>query len=169
MIQSGGFLGRLLGPLLKTGLPLIKNVIKPLAKSVLLPLGLTAAASRADAAIHKNFYGSGKHYSDWASHDNTILLISNNEMKKNIEIIEFLEDSSFLPEEVTETNQTEVKKQGGGFFSTLLGGGINRAGEREGQGIVRAGYGSNSRLKNILIKSSFSSSSIDEYWNKRIL
>ena len=44
MIQSGGFLGRLLGPLLKTGLPLIKNVIKPLAKSVLIPLGLTAAA-----------------------------------------------------------------------------------------------------------------------------
>ena len=32
MIQSGGFLGRLLGLLLKTGLPLIKNVIKPLAK-----------------------------------------------------------------------------------------------------------------------------------------
>ena len=39
MIQSGGFLGRLLGPLLKTGLPLIKNVIKPLAKSVLIPVG----------------------------------------------------------------------------------------------------------------------------------
>ena len=39
MIQSGGFLGRLLGPLLKTGLPLIKNVIKLLAKSVLIPLG----------------------------------------------------------------------------------------------------------------------------------
>ena len=49
MIQSGGFLGRLLGPLLKTGLPLIKNVIKPLAKSVLNLLGLTAAASAADA------------------------------------------------------------------------------------------------------------------------
>ena len=49
MIQSGGFLGRLLGPLLKTGLPLIKNVIKPLAKSVLIPLGLTVAASAADA------------------------------------------------------------------------------------------------------------------------
>ena len=44
IIQSGGFLGKLLGPLLKTGLPLIKNVIKPLAKSVLIPLGLTAAA-----------------------------------------------------------------------------------------------------------------------------
>ena len=53
MIQSGGFLGRLLGPLLKTGLPLIKNVIKPLAKSVLIPLRLTAAVSAADAGIHK--------------------------------------------------------------------------------------------------------------------
>ena len=51
MIQSGGFLGRLLGPLLKTGLPLMKNVIKPLAKSVLIPLGLTAAASAGDAGI----------------------------------------------------------------------------------------------------------------------
>ena len=53
MIQLGGFLGRLLGPLLKTGFPLIKSVIKPLAKSVLIPLGLTAAASAADAGIHK--------------------------------------------------------------------------------------------------------------------
>ena len=50
MIQSGGFLGRLLGPLLKTGLPLIKNVIKPLAKSVLIPLEWTAPA---DAGLHK--------------------------------------------------------------------------------------------------------------------
>ena len=52
-IQSGGFLGRLLGPLVRTGLPLIKNVIKPLAKSLLIPLGLTPAASTADAVIHK--------------------------------------------------------------------------------------------------------------------
>ena len=55
MIQSGEFLGRLLGPLLKTWLPLIKNVIKPLAKSVLIHLGLTAAASAADAGIHKKY------------------------------------------------------------------------------------------------------------------
>ena len=55
MIQSGGFLGSLLGPLLKTGLPIIKNVIKPLVKSVLVPLGLTAAASAADAGIHKKY------------------------------------------------------------------------------------------------------------------
>ena len=41
IIESGGFLARLLGPLLKTGLPLKKNVIKSLAKSVLIPLGLT--------------------------------------------------------------------------------------------------------------------------------
>ena len=53
MIQSGGFLGRLLGPSLKTGLPLIKNVIKPLAKSVLIPLGLTAATSAADPGMDK--------------------------------------------------------------------------------------------------------------------
>ena len=54
MIESGGFLGRLLSPLLKTGLPLIKNVFKPLDKSVLIPLGLTAAASSVDARMHKN-------------------------------------------------------------------------------------------------------------------
>ena len=57
--QSGGFLGRLLGPLLKTGLPLIKNVIKPLAKSVLIPLGLTAVASAADTGIHKKHWDPG--------------------------------------------------------------------------------------------------------------
>ena len=67
IIQSGGFLGRLLGPLLKTGLPLIKNVIKPLAKSVLIPLGLMAAAS---AGIHKKILGSG----------NITLIISDEEM-----------------------------------------------------------------------------------------
>ena len=53
MMQSGGFLGRLLGPLLKIGFPLIKNEIKPLAKNVLIPLGLTAAASAADTGMHK--------------------------------------------------------------------------------------------------------------------
>ena len=56
MIQSGGFLGKLLCPLLKAGLPLIKNVITPLAKSVLIPLRLTAAASAADAGIHKKYW-----------------------------------------------------------------------------------------------------------------
>ena len=59
MIQSGGFLDRLLNPLIKTGLPLIKKLIKPLVKSVLIPLGLTPAASAVDAGIHKKFVGSG--------------------------------------------------------------------------------------------------------------
>ena len=53
MIQSRGFLGRRLGPLLTAGLSLMKNVIRPFAKSVLTPLGLTTAASVADAEIHK--------------------------------------------------------------------------------------------------------------------
>ena len=83
MIQSGGFLGRLLGPLLKTGLPLIKNVIKPLAKSVLIPLGLTAAASAADSGIHNKILGSG--------HNNTTLIISNNEMEDIIKIVKYPE------------------------------------------------------------------------------
>ena len=53
MIQLGGFLGRLLGPYLKTGVSVMKSLIQPLAKNVLIPLGLTAAASAADAGIHK--------------------------------------------------------------------------------------------------------------------
>ena len=55
MIQSGVFLSGLLGPLLKTGLPLRKNVIRPLAESALILLGLTAAGSAADAGIHKQY------------------------------------------------------------------------------------------------------------------
>ena len=81
MIQSGGFLGKLLGPLLKTGLPLMKSVIKPLAKSVLIPLGLTASASAADVGIHKKILGSGKRPLDSAFlHSNTTLIISKDEM-----------------------------------------------------------------------------------------
>ena len=84
--QSGGFLGRLLGTLLKTGLPSIKIVIKPLAKSVLIPLGLTAADSAADAGIYKRILGSG----------NTTLIISNEEMNDIIKIVQALEDSNIL-------------------------------------------------------------------------
>ena len=59
IIQSGGFLSRLLKPLLKSGLPLIKNVLKPLTKSALIPLGLTASATEADAVIHGKIFVSG--------------------------------------------------------------------------------------------------------------
>ena len=83
MIQSGRFLGRVLGPLLKAGLPLMKNVLQPLAKSVLIPLGLTAAASVADSGIHKKVLGSGT----------TTLIISNEEMEEIMKIVKSLEDS----------------------------------------------------------------------------
>ena len=81
MIQSGGLVGRLLGPLLKTGFPLMKSVIQPLAKSVLIPLGLTAAA---DAAIHKKLLVAGH---------NTTLITSNNKMEDIIKIVPAREDS----------------------------------------------------------------------------
>ena len=111
IIQPGGFSGRLLGPLLKTGLPLIKNVIKLLAKSVLIPLGLTAAASAADAGIHKKILGSG----------NTTLIISNEEMNDIMKIIQALEDSDILLKGVTNTIKNETMEQKGGFLSMLLG------------------------------------------------
>ena len=156
MIQSGGFLGRLLGPLLKTGLPLIKNVIKPLAKRILIPLGLTATASAADAGIHKKILGSGHNRHSSSVLHNTTLIISDNEMEDIIKIVKSLEV------------QNEVKEQKGGFLGMLLGTlgasllgniltgrginrpgkgrGINRAGKgrginRAGEGIVTAGYG----------------------------
>ena len=147
MIQSGGFLGRLLGPLLKTGLPLMKSVIKSLAKSVLIPLRLTAAASAADAGIHKIILGSG--------HNNTNLIISNDEMDDILKIVKSLEDSGVLLKGVSETIQNEGKEQRGGFLSMLLGtlgasllGNIvlkGRSGKgviRAGEETIRAGYGS---------------------------
>ena len=81
MIQSGEFLGKLLGPFLKTGLLLIKNVITPLTKSLLILLGLTAAASEADAGIHKKILGSG----------NTALIILNKDMEDLFKIVKSLE------------------------------------------------------------------------------
>ena len=57
--QSGGFLGRLLGPLLRHELLLIGNTLKALAESVLMPLRLTAAASATDVTIHKKIFESG--------------------------------------------------------------------------------------------------------------
>ena len=148
MIQSGGFLGRLLGPLLKIGLPLKKSVIKPLAKSVLIPLGLTAAASAADAGTHKKILGSGHN-------NNTILIISNNEMDDVLKIVKSLEDSGVLLKGVRETIQHEAKEQRGGFLSMLLGTlGASLLGDvlskdlsgrgviRAGEGTIRAGYGS---------------------------
>ena len=133
MIPSGGFLGRLLGLLLKIGLPLIKNVIKPFAKSVLIPLGLTAATSAADAGIHKKILGSG----------NTALIISNDEIQDIIKIVKSLEDSGLLLKGITKAVQNEVKKQKGEFLSALLGTlGASLLGDfLIGKGVYRAGKG----------------------------
>ena len=92
--QSGGFLDRLLGPLLKTGLPLIKNVLKPLSKCILIPLGLAAAASAADATIHNNMFASGM----------KTLIISKEEIN------DILKKSGLLIEAVSEIIKHEAKE-----------------------------------------------------------
>ena len=97
MIQSGGFFGRLLRPLLNTGLPLMKNVIQTLAKSVLISLGLTAAASTAVQEYIKKILESGR---------NTTLIISNKEMEG-------------ILGGVSETIKNEAKEQKGEFLSML--------------------------------------------------
>ena len=128
---------------------LIKNVITPLAKSVLIPLGLTAAALAADAGIRKKILGSG---------NSATLIISNKDVEVLIKIVKSLADSGLLLKEVTELVQNEVKEQKGGFLSMLLGTlgasllgnlltgkGVNKKGKgihRAGEGVVRAGDGS---------------------------
>ena len=153
MMQSGGLLGRLFDPLLKTELPLMKSVIKPLTEIVLISLELTAATSAADAGKHKKILGSG-------NNNNTILIIPNDEMKDIIKIVKSLVDSDLLLKGVSETVQNEARGKNGGFLSMLLGTdgsllgnilagkGINRALEgaiakRQGRRvIIRADYGS---------------------------
>ena len=156
IIQSGGFLGRLLGPLLRTGLPLMKSVIKSLAKNVLVPLILTAAASAADARIHKKILGFGH---------STALIISNDEMEDIFKIVKSLEDSGILLEGVSETIKNKAKEQKGGFLSILLGIlGASLLGDmlfgkgviREGEGTAKVGYGSKRfSLKNFDSTASF--------------
>ena len=111
MGQSGGILGRVLGPLLNTWLPLIGNVLKPLAKSNLIPLGLTTAALATYAAIHKKIFRSGK----------TTLIISNEKMNDIMKITKSLKESGLLIKGVSETIKNEAKQQKGGFLSMLLG------------------------------------------------
>ena len=108
IIQSGGFLGKLPGPLLKIGLPLLKSVIKLLGL-----LGLTAASSAIDAGVQKKIYGSGS--------GTTTLVISNEEMNDIMKIVKALEDSNNLLKGVTKTIKNETKEQKGGFLSMLLG------------------------------------------------
>ena len=155
LIQSGGFLGKLLGTL---AVPLMK-VAMPLAKNVLAPLGLTAAMSAIDGSIQKRVHGLG-----------VKLIIEQEDMNDFMKIIEALENSGILLKGVSKTIENETKEQRGGFLSMFLrtlgasllgnlltgGKGIVRAGEgsvasrAKGEGIVRAGEGSKRNLNSLL-------------------
>ena len=87
------------------------KIAVPLAKNVLAPLGITAAASALDAGIQKKIHGSG----------NTTLIISNEEMNDIMKIVQALEDSNILLKGVTKTIEDETKEQKGGFLNMLLG------------------------------------------------
>ena len=128
IVQSQGFLDRLLGLLQKSGLPLIGHVLKPLAKNVLIPLGLTASASATDAAIHNKMFGSG----------NTTLIISNEEMNDVMKIIKSLEESGILIKSISETIKNEAKEQKEGFLGMLFG--MFLLGSAlTGRGVIRTG------------------------------
>ena len=164
LIQSGGFLGKLLsklaGPLMKVAMPLAKNIFAP--------LDLTVAMSAIDGGIQKKIHGSG-----------VKLIIEQEDMNDIIKIIEALENSAILLIGVTKTIENETKEQRGGLLSMLLGTlgasllgnlltggkGMMREGEgivREGDGIVRAGEGSNKKTPKFTI----TISSINKYRNK---
>ena len=140
LIQSGGFLGKLLsklaGPLMKVALPLAKNV--------LAPLGLTAAMSAIDGSIQKKIHGSG-----------VKLIIEQEDMNDIMQIIEALENSGILLKGVSKIIENETKEQRGEFLSMLLGtlgasllGNLLTGGKgmmRASDGIVPAGEGSGSK------------------------
>ena len=143
IIQSGGFLGSLLS---KLAGPLMKIAV-PLAKNVLAPLGIIAAASALDAEIQKK-----------SGFGTTTSIISNEKMNEIMKIVQALEDSNILLKGVNKMTEGEAKEQKGGFLSMLLGTlgarflgnllsrkGIARTGydnpSKKGKGIARAGYG----------------------------
>ena len=116
------------------------KVAIPLAKTILAPLGLTAAISAIDGGIQKKIHGSG-----------VKLIIEQEHMNDIIKIIEALENSGILLKGVTKTIENETKEQRRGFLSVLLGtlgasllGNLLTGGKgivRAGEGIVRAGEG----------------------------
>ena len=138
--QSGGFLGRLLGPLLKIATPLVTKT-------------LSAASSATDTGIQKKIYGSGLPLD--SALQTTTLIISDNEMNDIIKIVQALEDHGILIKGVTKTIENETKQQKGGFLGMLIGtlgvsllsnvlsGLLNKGSDlyRTGKGVVRAGEG----------------------------
>ena len=113
-------------------MPLIGNVLKPLAKSILISLGLTTAASATDGAIHKKMFSSGF----------TTLIVSNNEIEDIMKLVKSLEDSALLIKCVSKTVKNEAKEQKGEFVLILLGTlGASLLGNLlTGIGAIRAGF-----------------------------
>ena len=108
-IVPGSLFGRFLGPLLKTEkCPFMKNVLKTLAKSLLIPLRLTRAALATDAAVQNKIHSS-----------RTTLIISDEEME-DMKIVKSLEESGLLIKGVTETIENDAKNIKLDFFSMLL-------------------------------------------------
>ena len=107
------------------------KVAIPLAKNVLAPLGITAAASAIDGEIQKKIHGSGT----------TTLIISNEEMNGIMKVAQALEDSDILLKRVTKTIGNKIKEQKAGFLSMLIGtlGASLLGNPLKGKGIVRAG------------------------------
>ena len=132
--QSGGFLGRLLGPLLKTGLPLIGHLLKcNISKKHFNTIWINRAASATDAPIHKKMFGPGF----------KTLIISNEEMNDFMKIVKSLVGFGLLLKRVSETIKNKAKEQKGGFLSMLLGTlGASLLGNLlTGKGAITAGEG----------------------------
>ena len=153
LIQSGGFLEKLLSKLAD---PLMK-VAMPLAKNVLASLGLAAAMSAIDGSIQKKIHGSG-----------VKLIIEEEDMQDVIKIIKELENSDILLKGVSKTIENEIKEQRGGFLSMLLGtlgasllGNLLTGKGITGDGILRAGERSKKKTKFAI-----TFSSINKYRNK---
>ena len=108
-------------------------MVKPWAKSVLIPLGLIAAAAATDAAINKKMFRSG----------NTTLTISNEELNDIMKIVKSYEESGLLIKGVSQTIKNEAKEQKGGFRCMLLGtlGASSLGNLLTGKGTIRAGEG----------------------------
>ena len=156
LIQSGGFLGKLLsklsGPLMKVALPLAKNV--------LAPLDLTAVMSAIDGSIRKKIHGS-----------EVKLIIEQEDVNDIMKIIEALENSGILLKGLSKTIENETEEQRGGFLSMLLGtSGASLLGNllTGGKGIVRASDGIVRAAEGSKKKSKFTVtfSSINKYRNK---
>ena len=159
LIQSGGFLGKLLS---KLAGPLMK-VTMLLAKNVLASLGLTAAMSAIDGSIQKKIHGSG-----------VKLIIEQDNMNDIMKNIEALENSGILLKGVSKTIENETKEQRGGFLSMLLGtlgasllGNLSTGGKgmmRASEGIVRAGEGAIKNLNSLLPFYPLTNIEISEYY-----